>query len=142
MAITQALASTFKQQVLEGLHDFAASGGDTFKIALYTSSATLSSATTVYTTSGESSGTGYTAGGATLTNAGTGLTGTTAFLDFNDYTWTSATISAAGALIYNATEGNKAVAILSFGATYSSTNGNFTVTFPANTSTTAVILLN
>jgi hypothetical protein len=142
MAITQAICSTFKQQLLEGIHNFAASGGDTFKIALYTSSANLNSSTTVYTTSGESSGTGYTAGGGTLTNAGTGLTGTTAFLDFEDYTWTSATISAAGALIYNATEGNKAVAVLSFGATYPSTNGNFTVTFPAATSTTAVIILN
>lgn len=142
MAITQAICSTFKQQLLEGIHNFAASGGDTFKIALYTSSANLDSSTTVYTSSNEASGTGYTAGGATLTNAGTGLTGTTAFLDFDDYTWTSATISAAGALIYNATEGNKAVAVLSFGATYSSTNGNFTVTFPAATSTTAVIILN
>ena len=142
MAITQALASTFKQQVLEGLHDFAASGGDTFKIALYTAAANLDSSTTVYTSSGESSGAGYTAGGAILTNAGTGLTGTTAFLDFNDYTWTSATISAAGALIYNSSQGNKAVAILSFGATYSSTNGNFTVTMPAATSTTAIIILN
>ena len=142
MAITQALASTFKQELLEGIHNFAASGGDTFKIALYTSSATLDSATTVYTTSGESSGTGYTAGGEDLTNVGVSLSGTTAYLDFDDVTWTAATISAAGALIYNATEGNKAVAILSFGATYSSTNGNFTVTFPANTSTTAVILLN
>ena len=142
MAITQAICSTFKQELLEGIHNFAASGGDTFKIALYTSSANLDSSTTVYTSSGESSGTGYTAGGATLTNAGTGLTGTTAFLDFDDYTWTSATISAAGALIYNATEGNKAVAVLSFGAVYSSTNGNFTITFPAATSTTAVIILN
>lgn len=142
MAITQALASTFKQELLEGIHNFAASGGDTFKIALYTSSATLDSATTVYTTSGESSGTGYTAGGEDLTNVGVSLSGTTAYLDFDDVTWTAATISAAGALIYNSTQGDKAVAILSFGATYSSTNGNFTVTFPANTSTTAVILLN
>lgn len=140
--ITQALASTFIQELLEGIHNFAASGGDTFKIALYTSSANLDSATTVYTTSGESSGTGYTAGGEDLTNVGVSLSGTTAYLDFDDVTWTSATISAAGALIYNSTQGNKAVAILSFGATYSSTNGNFTVTFPANTSTTAVILLN
>lgn len=141
MAITQALASSFKQQLLEGVHNFAVSGGDTFKIALYTSSATLDSSTTVYSATNESSGTGYTAGGATLTNAGTGLTGTTAFLDFDDYTWTSATISAAGALIYNSSDSNKAVAILSFGGTYSSTNGNFTVTFPAATSSTAVIIL-
>lgn len=140
--ITQALASTFKQELLEGIHNFASSGGDTFKIALYTSSANLDSATTVYTTSGESSGTGYTAGGEDLTNVGVSLSGTTAYLDFDDVTWAAATISAAGALIYNSTQGNKAVAVLSFGATYSSTNGAFTVTFPAATSTTAVILLN
>lgn len=142
MAITQAICSSFKQQLLEGIHNFAASGGDTFKLALYTSSANLDSSTTVYSATNETSGTGYTAGGATLTNTGTGLTGTTAFLDFDDYTWTSATISAAGALIYNASQSNKAVAVLSFGGTYSSTNGNFQVTFPAATSTTAVIILN
>ena len=142
MALTQSVCSSFKQELLEGIHNFAASGGDTFKIALYTSSANLDSSTTVYTTSGEATaGSGYTAGGATLTNAGTGLTGTTAFLDFDDYTWTSATISAAGALIYNSSQGNKAVAVLSFGATYSSTAGNFTITFPAATSSTAVIIL-
>lgn len=142
MAITQALASSFKQELLEGVHNFAAAGGDTFKIALYTSAATLSSATTVYTTSNETSGTGYTAGGQTLTNVGVSLSGTTAYLDFDDVTWTTATISAAGALIYNSSQGNKAVAILSFGGTYSSTAGNFTVTFPANTSSTAIIILN
>ena len=142
MAITQSLASTFKQELLEGVHNFSAVGGDVFKIALYTSSATLSSATSGYTISGESSGSGYTAGGETLTNVGVSLSGTTAYLDFDDVTWTAATISAAGALIYNSSQSNKAVAILSFGATYSSTNGNFTVTFPAATSTTAIILLN
>ena len=142
MAITQALASSFKQQLLQGGHNFSASTGDTFKIALYTSSATLSSATTAYTTSGETTGTGYTAGGQTLTNVGVSLSGTTAYLSFNDVTWTSATISAAGALIYNSSKSNEAVAILSFGGTYSSTNGNFQVTFPADTSTTAIIILN
>ena len=142
MAITQALASSFKQELLEGIHNFAAAGGDTFKIALYTSSATLSSATTAYTASNEASGTGYTAGGQTLTNVGVSLSGTTAYLDFNDVTWTTATISAAGALIYNSSQSNKAVAILSFGGTYSSTAGNFTLTFPANTSSTAIIILN
>ncbi len=142
MAITQALASSFKQELLEGVHNFAAAGGDTFKIALYTSSATLSSATTAYTASNEASGTGYTAGGETLTNVGVSLSGTTAYLDFDDVTWTTATISAAGALIYNSSQSNKAVAILSFGGTYSSTAGNFTLTFPANTSSTAIIILN
>ena len=142
MAITQALASSFKQELLQGVHNFSASTGDTFKIALYTSSATLSSATTAYTTSGETTGTGYTAGGQTLTNLGVSLSGTTAYLSFNDVTWTTATITAAGALIYNSSKSNKAVAILSFGGSYSSTAGNFTVTFPANTSTTAIIILN
>ena len=142
MAITQALASSFKQELLQGVHNFSASTGDTFKIALYTSSATLSSATTAYTTSGETTGTGYTAGGQTLTNLGVSLSGTTAYLSFDNVTWTTATITAAGALIYNSSKSNKAVAILSFGGSYSSTAGNFTVTFPANTSTTAIIILN
>lgn len=142
MAITQALCSSFKQELLQGVHNFSAVGGDTFKIALYTSAATLSSSTTVYSATNEASGTGYTAGGQTLTNVGVSLSGTTAYLDFNDVTWTTATISAAGALIYNSSESNKAVAVLSFGGTYSSTAGNFTLTFPANTSTTAIIILN
>lgn len=142
MAITQAICSSFKQELLEGVHNFSAVGGDTFKIALYTSSATLSAATTAYTASNEASGTGYTAGGQTLTNVGVSLSGTTAYLDFDDVTWSSATISAAGALIYDSSQSNKAVCVLSFGGTYSSTNGNFTVTFPAATSTTAIIILN
>lgn len=148
MAITQAICASFKKQLLEGIHDFGdnsvypPAGGDTFKLALYTSSATLDSSTTVYSSSNEASGTGYTPGGATLTNLGVSLSGTTAYLSFDNYTWTTATISAAGALIYNASQGNKAVAVLSFGVTYSSTAGNFTITFPANTSTTAVIILN
>jgi len=135
-------AGTYTVSVSQTATSTTITSGDVFKIALYTSSATLDSSTTVYTTSGESSGTGYTAGGGTLTNLGTSLSGTTAFLSFDNYTWTSATISAYGALIYNTSRQNKAVAVLSFGATYSSTNGNFQVTFPANTSTTAVIILN
>ena len=142
MAITQALASSFKSELLQGIHNFAAVGGDTFKLALYTSAANLDSATTVYTTAGESSGPGYTAGGQTLTNVGVSLSGTIAFLDFTDVTWTAVSISAAGALIYNASASNKAVAILSFGGTYTSTNGNFQVAFPAATSSTAVMILN
>lgn len=149
MAITQAICSSFKKELLQGVHNFGdnsaypPAGGNTFKLALYQSSATLSSATTVYTTSGECPSTGnYTAGGATLTNLGASLSGTTAYISFGDYTWTSATISAAGALIYNSSASDKAVLVLSFGGTYTSTNGNFTVTFPANTSTTAVLILN
>lgn len=143
MAITQAIASSFKQELLAAVHDFSASTGDTFKIALYTSSATLDSSTTAYTSSNEVVGAGYTAGGGTLVNA-TGspfLSGTTAFIDFDDYTWTTATISAAGALIYNSSKSNKAVAVLNFGGTYSSTAGDFTVSFPAATSSTAVLIL-
>jgi len=150
MAITQAIASSFKSELLQGVHNFGTNstypspgaGGNTFKLALYTSAATLSSATTAYTTSGETTGTGYTAGGGTLVNVGVSLSGTTAYLSFDAYTWTSATISAAGALLYNSTQSNKAVAVFSFGGTYSSTNGNFTVTFPSNTSSTAVLILN
>lgn len=148
--ITQAIASSFKSELLQGVHNFGTNstypspgaGGNTFKLALYTSAATLSSATTAYTTSGETTGTGYTAGGGTLVNVGVSLSGTTAYLSFDAYTWTSATISAAGALLYNSTQSNKAVAVFSFGGTYSSTNGNFTVTFPSNTSSTAVLILN
>jgi hypothetical protein len=116
-------------------------GGHTFKIALYTSSASLNSSTTAYTASNESSGTGYDAGGKTLTNLGVSLSGTTAFVDFDDVTWASASISAAGALIYNSSQNNKSVAVLDFGQTYTSTNGDFSVIFPANTSSTAIILL-
>ena len=134
-------AGTYTVSASQTVSSTTITSGDVFKIALYTSSANLSSATTAYTTSGESSGTGYTAGGATLTNLGTSLSGTTAYLSWDNYTWTSATISAAGALIYNSSRNNAAVAVLSFGATYSSTNGNFTITFPANTSSTAVIIL-
>ena len=141
MAITQAICSSFKQEVLEGLHDFA-SGGDTFKIALYTSSASLDSTTTAYTSSNETTGTGYTAGGQTLTSQSVTLSGTTAYIDFGDASWTSSTISAAGALIYNSTNANRAVCVLNFGGTYSSTNGTFTVQFPAATTTTAILILN
>ena len=142
MAITQAVCSSFKSELLQAVHNFAAAGGNTFKIALYTSSATLDSSTTVYTTSNECPSTGnYTAGGNTLTGQSVTLSGTTAFIDFDDSTWTSSTISAAGALIYNSSASNKAVLVLSFGGTYSSTNGNFTIQFPAATSSTAVLTL-
>jgi hypothetical protein len=206
MAITQALASSWKEELLDAVHDFGGvftgsistttltitavtngvlrvgsyisgtgvtagtqitalgtgtggvgtytvnnsqtvgsetiTSGDTFYIALYTSSATLSGATTAYSATNEASGTGYTAGGEALVNLGASLTSTTAFLSWSNATWANSTISAAGALIYNASKQNRAVAILSFGGTFTSTNGNFTVVFPANTSTTAIIILN
>jgi hypothetical protein len=136
MAITQAMCSSFKQQILLGEHDLDT---DTIKIALYTSAATLSAATTAYTTSDEVVGTGYTAGGNTLTGATVSLTGTTAFVDFTDTTWTTATITARGALIYNSSKSNKAVAVLDFGSDKTSTAGSFTVQFPANDSSSAIV---
>ena len=148
MAISQAMVTSFKVEILDGVHNFgtgvtrASTAADTFKIALYTSSATLSAATTAYTTSDEvsSSGTNYTAGGQTLVISQVPTsTSTTAWLDFDDITWASATLTANGALIYNATQGNKAVAVLAFGGDKTSTAGNFTIQFPAAASTTAIL---
>jgi hypothetical protein len=136
MAITQAMCSSFKQQILLGEHDLDT---DVIKIALYTSAATLSAATTAYSTSDEVVGTGYTAGGNTLAGATVSLTGTTAFVDFSDTTWTTATITARGALIYNSSKSNKAVAVLDFGSDKTSTAGSFTVQFPANDSSSAIV---
>lgn len=132
------MCSSFKEQLLKGEHDFDV---NTFKIALYTSAATLSSATTVYTTSNEVVGVGYTAGGINLTGTTVSLTGTIAFVDFNDAVWTGSTITARGALIYNASSGNKAVAVLDFGSDKTSTTGDFTVQFPTNDSSSAIIRL-
>jgi hypothetical protein len=146
MAITQAMVTSFKVQILNGVHAFgtsvvrAATTPDTFKIALYTSSASLSAATTVYTTSGEVPSTGnYSAGGNTLTTIAPTSTGTTAFLDFNDTTWANATITANGALIYNSTQGDKAVAVLAFGGDKTSTDGDFTIIFPTADASNAII---
>jgi len=148
MAITQAMATSFKVEILDGIHNFgtgvirASTAADVFKLALFTSSATLSAATTAYSTTDEvsSSGTNYTAGGKTLTISQVPTsTGTTAWLDFADVTWESATITANGALIYNATQGNKAVAVLAFGGDKTSTAGNFTIQFPAAASSTAIL---
>ena len=136
MAITQAVASSFKQQILLGEHDLDT---DVIKLALYTSAATLSAATTAYSTSGEVVGAGYTAGGNTLAGATVSLSGTTAFVDFTDTTWTTATITARGALIYNSSKANKAIAVLDFGADKTSTAGDFTVQFPTNDSSSAIV---
>lgn len=148
MSISQAMTTSFKVEILDGVHNFgvgvvrASTAADTFKLALYTSSATLDASTTAYTTSNEvsSSGTNYPAGGLTLTISQVPTsTGTTAWLDFDDLTFASATITANGALIYNATQSNKAVAVLAFGGDKTSTAGNFTIQFPAPTSTTAIL---
>ena len=136
MAITQAMCSSFKQQILLGEHDLDT---DVIKLALYTSAATLSAATTAYSTSDEVVGVGYTAGGNTLAGATVSLTGTTAFVDFTDTTWTTATITARGALIYNSSKSDKAIAVLDFGSDKTSTAGSFTVQFPANDSSSAIV---
>jgi|TARA_R100000315_G_scaffold50687_1_gene24689 VCBS repeat-containing protein len=139
MAITQAMCTSFKQELLEAVHNFKNSGGDTFKIALYTSSASLGASTTAYSTSNEVSGTGYTAGGNTLTRVDPSSSGTTAITDFADTTWSSATITARGALIYNNSDSNKAVAVLDFGADKISSGGDFTIQFPAADASNAII---
>ena len=135
MAIFQTLTNSFKQQTLEGVHDFTV---DTFKIALYVSTADLSATTTVYVTSGEVVGTGYTAGGVVLTGATVQLSGSTAYVDFDNATWNPANFTARGALIYNASKGNKAVAVLDFGAD-KTTSTNFVVQMPSNTASSALI---
>jgi hypothetical protein len=139
MAISQAMCTSFKVELLQGVHNFTASTGDTFKIALYTSSATLGASTTAYTVTDEVSGTGYTAGGNTLTNVTPTSSGTTAFTDFADTTWTTATITARGALIYNSTESDKAVCVLDFGSDKTSTSGDFTIVFPTADASNAII---
>ena len=134
------MCTSFKKELLEGVHDFLNSGGDTFKIALYTNSASFTAATTAYTTSNEVTGTNYTAGGNTLTRVDPASSGTTAFTDFADTTWSSSTITARGAMIYNDTAaGNPAVVILDFGSDKTSTNGDFTVVFPAADASNAII---
>ncbi len=140
MAITQAMCTSFKQALLDGEMDFSSNTAQSYKIALYTSSASLDAATTAYTTSNEVTGTGYTAGGNTLsisTNPTTG--GTTAFLSFNTTTWTTATITARGALIYQAGGSTPAVAVLNFGSDKGSSAGDFQITFPAANATDAII---
>jgi len=141
MAITSAICSSFKQEVLVGTHNFTASSGNSFKLALYTSSATLGAATTAFTTTGQASGTNYTSGGSALTNVTPVLSGTTAVCDFADLTFGTATVTARGCMIYNDTNSDKAVAIIDFGGDKTSTAGNFTVVFPSPTATGAIIRL-
>lgn len=139
MAITQAMATSFKQEILVGTHNFTNSTGHAFKIALYTSAATLGASTTAYSATNEVSGTGYSAGGNTLVNVTPTTSGTTAFCDFNDTTWSTATITARGALIYNSSQSNKAVAVLDFGSDKTSTAGDFTIIFPTADASNAII---
>lgn len=140
MAITNAICTSFKQELLVGTHNFT-NGGDTFNLALYTSSATLGASTTAYVTTGESTGTNYSARGAALTNVTPVTSGTTAIVDFADLTFGTATVTARGALIFNTSASDKAVCALDFGGDKTSTAGNFTVVFPSPTATGAIIRL-
>jgi hypothetical protein len=138
------MATSFKQQLLEGAHDFRLTGGDTFKLALYDNNASFTAATTAYTASNEVGDSGsYAAGGGTLTRIDPTTSGTTAFTDFADLTFTSATITARGALIYNSTPThtytNPAVVVLDFGVNKTSTAGDFTIVFPTADASNAVI---
>ena len=136
MAITTAMCTSFKKECLEAEHDFTA---DTFKVALYTSSATLGASTTAYSTTNEVSGTGYTAGGETLTTVAPTSSGTTAYVDFNDVSWTSSTITARGMLIYNSSKSNKAVAVYDFGSDQTSSSSTFNITMPTAAAGTAIV---
>jgi poly-gamma-glutamate capsule biosynthesis protein CapA/YwtB (metallophosphatase superfamily) len=142
MAITSAICTSFKQEILVGTHNFTATSGDTFKIALYTSSASLGAGTTAYSTSNEitnSSGTAYTAGGATLTSVTPTTDGTTAVCDFSDVSFTSASFTANGALIYNDDQSDKAVAVIAFGGDKTVSSGTFTIQFPTADASNAII---
>ena len=141
MAITQAVCTSFKQEILVEGHNFTGSA-DTFKIALYTSSASLTASTTAYSSSNEVSDSGsYSAGGGSLTSVTPTTSGTTAICDFADISFTSATITARGALIYNSTNSNKAVCVLDFGGDKTSTSGTFTIQFPTADASNAILRL-
>lgn len=145
MAITQAIANSFKQELLEAIHNFKNAGGDTFKVALFTSTAALDASTTAYSSTNEitnAAGTAYTAGGATLTRIDPFLDGGKGILDFADVSWgPAASFTARGALIYNASDGNKAVAVLDFGEDKIVSNGTFTITWPTPDASNALIRL-
>lgn len=140
MAITSTLTTSFKKELLEATHNFKASGGNSFKLALYTSSATMGAATTAYATTNQVTGTNYTAGGSALTNVNPTSGGTTGFTDFADLTFGTATVTARGCLIYNDTaSGDPSVAAIDFGGDKTSTAGDFTIVFPAAAASTAII---
>ncbi len=139
MAISQALCTSFKVELMTATHNFTTSTGNTFKLALYTSAATLGATTTAYSSTNEASGTNYTAGGSSLTNVTPTSSGTTAFTDFADLTFSNVTITANGALIYNSSASNKAVCVLAFGADKTATAGNFTIVFPTADASNAII---
>ena len=140
MAITQAVANSFKGELLTGTHNFTLSTGNVFKLALYTSAATLNSATTVYANTNEVANSGqYVTGGGVLTNVSPVVSSGVAFIDFSDLSFTGVTLTAAGALIYNTSATNKAVCVLSFGSDKTATSGTFTIQFPADTTSAAIL---
>lgn len=147
MPLTQAMATSFKQELLVGTHNFTAGTGDTFNLALFKANADIPSnfgaATTNYSQMGseESDGTNYTTGGSALTQTTPTTSGTTAFLDFTDLVFSNVTLTSRGALIYNTSQGNRAVAVLDFGADRSASNGDFTIQFPTAAAGTAIIRL-
>jgi hypothetical protein len=139
MAITSAVCNSFKQELFGGVHDLDT---DVIKMALYTSAATLGASDTAYTTSNEVVGAGYVAGGNTLSGATISLDGSVAIVDFSDTTWSSATITARGAIIYNSSKSNKAIAVIDFGADRTSTNGSFVVQMPVADGANAIVRIN
>jgi len=142
MAITQAIPNSFRGELLTGTHNFTAATGNVFKLALYTSASTMSSATTIYTSTSEVSNSGqYVTGGGVLTNVSPVVSSGVAFIDFDDISFTGVTLTAAGALIYNTSSSNKAVAVLSFGGDKTATSGVFTIQFPAATTAAAILTI-
>jgi len=139
MAIYQTMCTSFKAEVAQGLHNFTTGTGNVFKLALYVATADLGADTTVYTSSGESSGTNYSPGGIALTNITPTTSGTTGYWSFQNATFSNVTLTCAGALIYNSTNGNRAVCVLSFGSTITKVASNLVITFPANDATNAVL---
>ena len=139
MAIYQTMCTSFKAEVAQALHNFTAGTGDVFKLALYVATANLGADTTVYTSTGEASGTNYTAGGIVLTNITPTTSGTTGYWSFDDATFSNVTLTCAGALIYNSTNGDRAVCVLNFGQTITKTASNLVITFPAPGATDAVL---
>ena len=140
MAITQAIPNSFRGELLTGTHNFTATTGNVFKLALYTSASTMSSATTSFSTTAEVANTGqYVTGGGVLVNISPVVSSGVAFIDFNDISFTGVTLTAAGALIYNTSSSNAAVAVLDFGADKTATSGTFTIQFPADTTSAAIL---
>ena len=140
MPITQAVANSFKGELLQGTHNFTAATGNVFKLALYTSAATLNSATTVYANTNEVANSGqYVTGGGVLTNVSPVVSSGVAFIDFSDLSFTGVTLTARGALIYNTSATNKAVCVLDFGSDKTATSGTFTIQFPADTTSAAIL---